>query len=455
LCIKEIDQTSLNLYLHLDYVPTPRTIFRDIYKLEPGSYLKYKNDKVEKVTFWSLDAKVTDISLSTALYDLDKHLEKSVLSRLISDVPLGVFLSGGLDSSVVAFYAQKNSIEKIHTFSVGFSEKSFDESSYAFKVSEHLGTKHHHVNLSAEDSLNLVPSIADILDEPLADASIIPTYLLSCFAKEKVTVVLGGDGGDELFAGYPTFQADKLVRFYKFLPHFIKKSAEYLIDKIPDSENNFSWGFKLKKFVEGVDDDRSLMHQKWLGTFNEMDLNVLLKNPTKNGELKDYARKVGKDIKIDDENNNLLAFYMRTYLMDEVMVKVDRASMKTALETRSPFLDYKLVQFVNSLPYSYKIKGLTTKYILKKLMSGRLPKKIIYRQKKGFGIPLTKWLRYELRPLCEKLLSESVLKEQGIFNHEFVTNLLAEHFTGRKDNRKKIWNLMVFQLWFNKYMKNK
>lgn len=452
LCKKEIDLASLNLYLQLDYVPTPRTIFKNIYKLEPGSYLIYKESKIDKKYFWHLNYKASNVSFEEALDRLDVLLNESVKSRLVSDVPVGIFLSGGLDSSTVAYYAQKNSKEKIHTFSIGFSEKSFDESDYAIQVSKYLGTEHHHMNLSAKDSLDLIPHIAEILDEPMADASIIPTYLLSKFTKENVTVALGGDGGDELFAGYPTFQADKFVSLYTLLPKFIRNFIKYLVNKIPVSEKNFSLGFKLRKFINGLNSDRFLMHQRWLGTFDEKDLNKLLKNNTGSNLLEKLVGDIKHNIKSDNQENSLLLSYMKTYMMDEVLVKVDRASMKASLETRSPFLDYKLVEFVNSLPYSYKLKGFKTKYILKLLMLNKLPKSIIFRPKKGFGIPLARWLKFDLRPVVDHFLSESMVKNMGLFNWDIVSDILDDHYSSKSDNRKQIWNLLVFSMWWSRWM---
>lgn len=453
LCKKEIDLISLKLYLSLDYVPTPRSIFKDIYKLEPGSILVYEDKKIRKETFWDLDFVKSDVSFDDAVFELDKKINESVRQRMVSDVPLGVFLSGGLDSSVIAYYAQKNSHKKIHTFSIGFSEKSFDESLYADKVSRYLNTQHHHLTLSSKHSLDLIPRIAELLDEPMADASIIPTYLLSKFTKEKVTVALGGDGGDELFAGYPTItQADFVFRFYRLLPNFVRKIILKAVEKIPASDDNFGFSFNLKKFVTGFDDDRFLTHQNWLGSFSDREISLLLKNNNE-GVVREWLPTVMKNIHSEYKNNRILGMYMRTYMMDEVMVKVDRASMFASLETRSPFLDYKLVDFLNHLPYRFKLHGFEGKYILKKMMEGKLPSDIIWRKKKGFGIPLSSWLKGDLKEWCLSVLSKENIYKQGLFNYDFVEKLLADHFSGRQDNRKKIWNLLVFALWSEKWLK--
>lgn len=451
-CKKEIDKDSLALYLALDYVPKPKTILKDVYKLEPATFLVFEDGKIRKESFWDLSFENSKMSFSDAILELDKKIESSVKSRLVSDVPLGIFLSGGLDSSTVAYYSQKNSTEPIHTFSVGFSEKSFDESVYAKEVSEYLKTNHHHINLSAKDSLDLIPHIADFLDEPMADASIVPTYLLSKFTKQFVTVALGGDGGDELFAGYPTFLADKFLSFYLSLPDFLIKIIYRIAFWIGDSDSNFSFGFKIKKFVSGISNNRFLTHQNWLGSFSSDEIGNLLVSGVK-PQTEKWINDILKNIKSEGDSNLLLGTYMRTYLMDEVMVKVDRASMAASLETRAPFLDYKLVDFVNSLPYFYKFRGFTGKYILKKLMDGKLPNNIINRPKKGFGIPLSLWLKGDLRAWCEEVLSREKIEAQGLFKYAEIDGILKGHFSDKIDNRKKIWNLLVFQMWYTKYIK--
>mgnify|MGYP003392997852 CR=1 FL=1 len=452
--VKEMDTESLELYLELDYVPTPRTIYKNVFKLEPASFLKFESGQCEIKKFWRLDVNEEKVSINDAMKKLHKELQVAVKSRMISDVPLGVFLSGGLDSSTVAYYAKNTYKNEIHTFSIGFKEKSFDESKYAMKVAKHLGTIHHHKIVSARDCFEALDEIAQIFDEPVADASVIPTYLLSKFAKESVTVAIGGDGGDELFAGYPTFQADKFYTRYLNFPTIIKKFISRVAGLIPISDNNFGLKFKLEKFVSGISKDRFMTHQNWLGTFSNSDLNDLLRSKTEKDLVKDYLDKVLNQTKIKDDDNKLLYSYMKTYMMDEVMVKVDRASMRASLETRSPFLDYKLVKFVFSLPYSYKLNGFKTKFILKKLMSKKLPRSIVWRKKKGFGIPLSKWLRDELRPICDEYFSEEFIDKQGLFNYSHIRKLLDDHYNRKADNRKYIWNLLVFQMWYRKYIYN-
>ena len=446
---KELNLESLNKYLQYEYVPTPNSIFKNIYKLEPASYLVYENNKIRKEKFWEMSFK-SRMNDSRLLSSLDTMLEKSVKARLSSDVPLGIFLSGGLDSSTIAYYAQKNSNSKIKTFFIGFEEKSFDESDYANKVSQFLGTEHYSQILTQKDSLGIMPYTLENIDEPLADASIIPTYLLAKFTREKVTVALSGDGGDELFAGYPTFQADVLADIYRKVPEFIRKNLlEKFIQDLPISDKNFSLDFKLKKFIEGATLARPHRHQVWLGSFNREERRKLFKREVwQDLERKNEFEETDRYL---SEIPSILYLYLRTYLMDNILVKADRASMLNSLEVRSPLLDYQVVDFVNSLPYDFKIRGWTGKYILKKLMADKLPKDIVSRPKKGFGIPLSYWLRHDLKSFCNEVLSEQNIGNVGLFNFEYVSKLKQEHFSLKRNNRKLLWTLMIFQIWHNKW----
>lgn len=447
---KELDLQSLNKYLFLDYVPTPHSIFKNVFKLEPATYLVWFEQKIQKKTFWQMDFTEHNMGQSKTIDELDNILNESVRSRLVADVPVGIFLSGGLDSSTIAYYATKNSNKKIKTFSIGFREQSFDESRYAKQVSEFLGTEHHSEILEQRDVLNLITEVIKLIDEPLADASIIPTYLLSRYTKKFITVALGGDGADELFAGYPTFQAEKFVDFYSKIPLFLRKLIEKGIYLLPVSMSNFSFDFKLKTFISGLYGDKNYIHQRWLGSFGKQEIKELFKkevwhklsSENEFEEVNRYRQEV-----IGTEEAKLLFVYMRMYLMDQVLVKVDRASMSASLEVRVPFLDYMLVDFVSSIPFSLKCHGFTTKYILKKLMENKLPHNIVNRQKKGFGIPISGWLRKELKLFCDDTLSERNINEDGLFEYEYIDRLKNDHFEGKKDNRKLLWNLLIFQHW--------
>jgi asparagine synthase (glutamine-hydrolysing) len=443
---KELNFSALAQYLVREYVPTPNSIFNNIFKLEPAHYLVYEDGKVFNKTFWNINISVNNISFKSALHSFDKVLEESIQERLVADVPVGVFLSGGIDSSTIAYYAQKVSGGKIKTFSIGFDEESFDESEYAKEVAEFLSTDHYHKKISAEDCLNILDEAVLALGEPHADPSIIPTMLHSKFTKDKVTVSLGGDGGDELLAGYPTFQADKLFFLYNNLPVFIRKNIiEPIINKLPTSDKNFNISFKLQKFVEGVT-AKSERHGRWLQAFSKEEIKDLLNES--------IYKEVKETIFYEDNGSSAqsaLNSYVSSYLMDGVLVKLDRASMRYALEVRAPFLSGKVVDFLTTLPYEYKFNGFTTKYILKELMKDKLPKNIVYRKKKGFGVPVSEWLKKDLKPKLLELLDDERLRKQGIFNADYVKKLIEDHMSGAKNNRKKLWTLFMFQLWFGKY----
>ena len=382
---------------------------------------------------------------------MDFLLNKAVSSRLISDVPLGVFLSGGLDSSTIAYYAQKNSTKKLKTFSIGFEDKSYNESDYATEVSKYLKTEHYSQILTPKHTLELIDEILPNLDEPFADASIVPTYFLSKFTKNHVDVALGGDGSDELLAGYPTFISDYFKFPLSITPKFFIKTLINITDNIiPVSDNNISLDFKIKQYLKGFLSSSSHIHQLWLGSFDPFQKMKIFSS--------DFYKKV-YDIsglsKSDNYYNSNVLFttfdrtiytYLNTYLLDDILYKVDRASMLNSLEVRAPFLDTNVVEFINSLPKKYKIKGFEGKYILKKTMEGKLPQNIIYRSKKGFGIPLSNWIRHELNNEIKCVLNSA---PESIFNKIEINKILNDHILRKVNNRKLIWNLFVLIKYIN------
>ncbi len=455
---KEIDVSAVNKYFAYEYVPTPHTIFAGTYKLEPGTYLSWDGARAEKERFWKPTfAPKTTMTFEAGLDALDTALLEATRTRLVADVPLGIFLSGGIDSSAIAYYAVKGSAGAVQTFSIGFEDTSFDESAYAQTVARHLGTEHHSHILRERDCLDMVPTLGALLDEPVADASIVPTTLLSRFTREHVTVALGGDGGDELFCGYDTFLAERYVSLYERVPSVLRDAVRRMVGTLPTSHSNMSLDFKLKKFTQGFDGDPRYRHQRWLGAFDAEERAQLFA-PSVRSEMHDAV--VYEDIdrylgEVDSsERYDVLSYlYERMYMMDQVLVKVDRASMAHALEVRAPFLDTRVVDLANRMPTSYKLRGTTRKYILKKLMEGKLPHDIIHRRKKGFGMPVGAWLRGELRPLLLETLSPEAVRQVGLFSIDYVERLKDEHLSGTHDHRKKLWTLMVFALWWHKWVK--
>ncbi len=448
-----INPDAVDAYLALDYVPTPLSIYKDMWKLPPATVLTYKDGKITTRVFWKTTGDAETISEEATIIELDKRLSKAVASRLLSDVPLGVFLSGGIDSSTVAYYAAKAKKEPIHTFSIGFDEASFDESLYAKQVATLIASDHHHKTLTGADSLRVIPKVFELLDEPMADASIIPTYLLSEFTREHVTVALGGDGGDELFAGYQTFQAERAYQLLSRIPFgFGQKLLKLVAAAMPISSAYMSIEFKLRKFLEGMDEpNMAKRHLKWTGTFNEEERKRLLlpniRAAQKSFDPFLHAVREFDSSPAKDDRNKLLWMYQRSFMMDQVMVKVDRASMYNALETRAPFLDTSVVEFANSLPYGYKLKGWSVKHLLKQAVRRKLPDNIIDRRKKGFGVPIGSWLRGPLKEWGEELLSEENIKISRVFDPAYIRELWAEHQSGKRDHRKRLWNILVFLEW--------
>ncbi len=455
---RSLNIDALTSYLLFDYVPGSDSIWQGVYKLNPGHYLKYKfGQQPEIKPFWSPDLKTENITLPEALAQLESKLEQSVTNRLVADVPLGLFLSGGLDSSTIAYYASKVSGRPLQAFSIAFTDQSFDESDYAKKLARQLGLKHHIFPLTGDGCLNLIPQVASFLDEPLADSSILPTYFLSLETKKHITVALSGDGGDELFAGYPTFKVEQLACLLALLPGEFRSILYRAALHWPANFDYFSFDFKLKKFLGGLVGSNNPWerHSRWLGSFTPDNISQLLTTDQtdKINWSKITSQLAGKypmGAPID-QLNKLLVFYQKTYLTDQVLVKVDRASMAAGLEVRSPLLDYRLVEWANNLPANLKLKNGNGKFLLKKLMRGKIPDELIDRPKQGFAVPMARWLNHELKDLVVEKLSAGYLKQQGIFKPEFVLRLLTEHQTGRRNNAKLIWNLLAFQLWYDQW----
>jgi asparagine synthase (glutamine-hydrolysing) len=455
----QLNRLSVSKYFTYGYIPAPHTIFEGIYKLEPGFYLLFDRNGLQKRLYWDIpleDNPLSECNVDEWAEDLQAVLRDAVIKRLRSDVPVGVFLSGGIDSSAVTALAAQATAHQLRTFSVGFDESSYDESPYARIVAERYGTDHHHEVLSATRAVSLLPDVMKILDEPFADASIVPTWLLSHFTAKSVKVVLGGDGGDELFMGYPAFQAHKLMDRLSILPTAWRDGLNRLARRIPISHRYASAEYLIQQFFKGAGVSPEIRFFLWLGYFGneqkrhflseEMRQSLLRANPFE--DVINYVRQSGllRDLE------RLQYLCMKLYLQDDILVKVDRASMANSLEVRAPFLDYQFVEFAARINPVYKLRGLLgTKYILKRAMRGLLPDSIIHRRKAGFMIPLAQWLSHDLRPLVEELCSESALRADGLFNPVFVRQMLDDHFAGRQDYRKMIWALLAFQIWRRNY----
>jgi asparagine synthase (glutamine-hydrolysing) len=457
---RKLNVAALRKYLFYECVPSPHSMIDGVQKLPPAHRLIFENGQVRTERYWQLDYRVEKrrVGEAEAVNELSERLREAVKMRLISDVPLGVLLSGGIDSSTIAELACETAGSRVKTFSIAFAEKSFDESQYARLVSQHLGTEHYEKLFTEREMLDIVPEIPRLLDEPLGDGSLIPTFLVSRFTREHVTVALGGDGGDELFAGYPTYAAHRLSAWYRAVPPLLRRRLiEPAIQMLPVSTDNLSFDFKAKRFIRGAALSPGSRHQSWMGSFNEAEQYALLNADV----LRDFPDKeVFREIRAYDAINGqsstnnieqMMKLDAHLYLAECVLFKVDRASMAASLETRAPFLDHTLIEFLARLPIDLKLRRLTGKYILKQSMRGRLPEVVIDRPKKGFGMPVAKWVRGELRPLVRDLFAPERMQRHGLFNIGYVQQLLNEHERGTADHRKLIWTLLMFEMWSEKY----
>jgi asparagine synthase (glutamine-hydrolysing) len=453
---RRINLVALRKYLQYEFVPSPHTMIEGVRKLRPAHRLIFESNRWRTESYWRLNYESERLKINEveAAEEVHRRLREAVRMRLISDVPLGVLLSGGIDSSSIAELACEAARGRVKTFSIAFEEKSFDESSYARLVADRLGTEHYEQRLTEREMLEIVPEIPRLLDEPLGDGSLIPTYLLSRFTRQYVTVALGGDGGDELFAGYPTYAAHRMAGYYQALPRFIRKGLiEPLVQRLPVSTENLSFDFRAKSFVRGAALPPGTRHTVWMGSYDADRQRSLLAPEILNAcpddavfdEVRSYDRP--NSFNHFDVVERMMTLDSTHYLSECVLFKVDRASMAASLETRAPFLDHTFIEFVVRLPIDLKLRGLTGKYILKRAMHGRLPEEVIKRPKKGFGMPVAKWVKGELRALVRDSFSPERLKRRGLFNPQYVQKLIDEHERGVADHRKLIWTLLMFELW--------
>jgi len=458
-----IDPVALDQYLALEFVPSPGSIVRGISKLPPAHTLTWS---VAHAThrlrrYWTPDlaageGAVEPRSLDERCEELRAVLRESVRKELISDVPLGVFLSGGIDSSAVtAMMSQLGS--DVKSFSVGFAERSFDEAPYAREVANHLGTEHRELTLEPDMLLGLIPKLPTLLDEPLGDASIIPTYLLSEFTRRHVKVALGGDGGDELFAGYPTMQAHRLAGYYRRVPRLLRDGlVAPVVRRLPVSRDNLSFDYRAKRFVSGAPYPVAERHQRWMGSFPAEERTALLSADVR-GELvtngrADPATDLLDGAGLRDPLNQVLLMDMRMYLENDILVKLDRASMMASLEGRVPLLNNAFVEYATRLPLNMKLRGFGSKFLFKRALRGVLPDSILNRPKKGFGIPVAHWFRGPLKEQMLSVLAPDRIARKGFFDPAAVSTLIEDHLDGRRDNRKQLWTLFAFELWHDGYL---
>jgi asparagine synthase (glutamine-hydrolysing) len=462
----EPDPQALTRYLMYGYFPAPHTPFKRVRKLPAGHLLIAEGGRIREEPYWSLRRFFGPGSPPRqppgdreAATEVRRLMEEAVRLRLRADVPVGIFFSGGVDSSCIAALATEITGGPVPTFTLGFRDPDFNEAEYARRAARHLGTEHHELMVGEPEMLQALLAMARILDEPLADGSIVPTYLLSVFARRQVKVTLGGEGGDELFAGYPTYIGDRLARAYLRLPGPLRRLLRRGVEAIPPSFSNVGLEFLLKKFVASAELDQETRHQVWFGAFPPERQRELLSDgmlaaleATVHGiDPLAEAREHLRGFTPRDPLDRLLLLDFLMFLQDDLLTKIDRASMATSLEVRAPFLHHPLAEYAAGLPARMKLRGTTAKWVLKRALGDRLTHEITSRRKRGFNIPLARFMHRGLRPLLERALDPRRVERGGLLRPAAVTALLEEHLGRRRDNGRLLWNLLMLQLWQSRH----
>jgi asparagine synthase (glutamine-hydrolysing) len=454
-----VDVQALAYYLGLNYTPAPFTLFKQIRQVLPGNYLiAESNGRLIQKEYWDIQYKEDDNSKREDEYlqEFDQILEDSVKLRLVSDVPFGAFLSGGIDSSAVSYWMGKNLKEPLKTFTIGFNEPSFDELEYARQVAGVIGAEHHEKIILA-NAAEILPKIVWHSEEPTADSSMVAVYYLAQMTRQYVTMVQSGDGADEILAGYETYQVNYFRRLYQSIPKFLRERVfSPLVHSLPMSDSKVSLDSRLKRFVSGAEIEGEVSHGAWRMIFNANDRRQLLTpiwdNAASHSDFLDLFRNTFKRSSAKGSLNRMLYVDTRFYLPNDMLVKMDRMSMAHGLEVREPYLDYRLVEFAASLPPNLKLKDLhLKKYILKKSMEGHLPKEVIWRKKAGFNVPNARWIKGELKPFVMDTLSNTTVSQMGILDPTAVKRLLNDHFSGKAENSHKIWCLLNLAIWWQQF----
>jgi asparagine synthase (glutamine-hydrolysing) len=449
------DVDALSTYFVLGYIPAPQCAFAGWSKLCPGEMLVFDaaTQREERRRYWSLDGAVgslNGVTYAQAVDGVDRALTRAVAERLEADVPLGVFLSGGIDSSLVAALAAREH-PRIRTFSVVHDDPSFDESRYSRMAAEHLGTDHTYLPMQEGHAREVAGDIGALLDEPFADMSLVPTYLLSRLTRGHVTVALGGDGADELFYGYPTHLAHALAGAVDWLPRMVFSGVRRGVDLLPTSYKDFSLDFRLRRFTAGLGLPVLERHFEWqahvmAGERDRLFAHGALAAPR-------FPREAEAGFLPGAETSRRVERAdLEWYLPGDIMHKVDLASMANALEVRAPYLDHDFARYVHALPVRYKWGWRRTKSVLRTVAERYLPREIVHRSKQGFGFPLGRWLRRELAGTMREALAESELAACGHFTPGYVTRRIEEHVDGRRDNRKLLWAMLVYMQWRRAYL---
>jgi len=450
---REIDAGALDAYLTFAYVPEELCIFKNVKKLEPGHYLTFKDGEVRTGRYWDFDYSREPLAANEdeIAGELLARLRDAVDVRLMSEVPLGAFLSGGVDSSAVVGLMSQILDTPVKTFSIGFNEDSFDELKYARLAARHFKTDHHEFILTP-DFVDVVDELVRHFDEPFADSSALPTYMVSKLAREHVTVVLSGDGGDELFAGYTRYATDRSRSGLGRLPRGVRHNL------IRPLSQALPHGARGKNFLFNISLDAAGRYIDSISHFNGPRKEKLYSGKTRSGMNGSFARgeklyrEIAGSVATDDPVENLLYLDSKTYLPGDILTKVDRMSMASSLEARSPLLDHKLIEYVTRIPSSLKLKGSEAKYIFKRAIEGFVPREILYREKQGFGVPIGDWINLQLKDRITSDLSDRRTQERGYFDVNYIRLLLDEHARGRRDHSHALWTLWMLELWHRRYI---
>jgi asparagine synthase (glutamine-hydrolysing) len=454
---RDIQPEALDHYLSFMCIPAPLTAYRAIRKLEPGHWLRWRKGEIETQRYWQPDfTKKLDIDEQEAGERTVEILREAVRVRLMSEVPLGAFLSGGIDSSAVVALMSQESSERVKTFSIGFEEQDFSELHHARRIAEHVGADHHEF-IVRPDAVEVLPLLVEHYGEPYADSSAVPTYYVARETRKHVTVALNGDGGDESFAGYDRYIAMGLTEKYRRVPSLLRESLiKETVNLIPTSPIKRGRVNSAKRMLAVVSQPKVQRYMHWMSVFNEETKQPLYSdffreqtiaaNPT--GVLDTWFKRAN-GIGILDA---MLLTDQMTYLPNDLLVKVDIATMAVSLEARSPFLDHHVIEFAASLPQKLKLRGLTSKYLLKKVLRKLLPSENLNRRKMGFGVPIGHWFRGKMQPfLREVVLSDKALR-RGLFKPEAVRQLVELHTRGERDYSHQLWTLLMLELWFNRFI---
>jgi asparagine synthase (glutamine-hydrolysing) len=467
----EIDLESLPLFLHYQYIPAPKTIFQNTYKLLPGYYLEWNNEGVRMEQYWRAPghaetSRREGMDEEEWLPELEALLEKAVRDRLISDVPLGALLSGGIDSSLVVALMQKANTAPVRSFTIGFREADYNEAPFASKVAKHLGTEHTELYVTPREALEVIPRLPELYDEPFADSSSIPTFLVCRLARSYITVALSGDGGDEQFCGYVRYwTTQSLVSGFQGLSGVVKSGGRWVLDHVPSRwvemvyrpcRNLLPQKIRVDNFQDKWERLRRILEKGDVSDIYRMTISLWPKEEISRATGREMTESRYEEVFRETEGwplfRRLMKVDQETYLPDAMLTKVDRASMGVGLEVRVPLLDHRVVEHTSLIPDTLKFKNGTGKYLLKRMLARYMPPELFERPKMGFGVPIDQWFRKELKALLLDTLSPERIKKEGLFDERVVEEKVTEHLSGRVNHQYRLWPLVMWEMWRDRWL---